>query len=290
MIAFRVGATDAELLEKEFAPVFVMEDLVNLGFAQIYLKLMIDGLSSQPFSATTLPPIAQPDSSFVKEIIDASREQFARPRSMVEEVIAAFHEPTPKPAVQKSPSPAINKKDDKMELPKTKPITSTPASVPNSVKVDQIRTQVKTELNSPQNLADLPKPADVDHLLKKENKIQDIAKKLGDYNSPKVVSENAVRPQVVTLSSLANRKPKIDHKVQTQKNVSDLKSALSAVLAKAKEGHKVEDKKVFEIKEQSKDIKNQNEDSSGNQIMANTIVSPDKPKEVPEEVLNKILN
>ena len=56
MVTFRVGAFDAEVLEKEFAPVFTAEDLVNLGFTQIYLKLMIDGVSSQPFSATTMAP------------------------------------------------------------------------------------------------------------------------------------------------------------------------------------------------------------------------------------------
>jgi hypothetical protein len=51
LITFRVGATDAEVFEKEFAPKFLAEDLVNLGFAQIYLRLMIDGIGSQPFSA-----------------------------------------------------------------------------------------------------------------------------------------------------------------------------------------------------------------------------------------------
>jgi hypothetical protein len=93
MIAFRVGATDAELMEKEFAPQFVIEDLVNLGFAQIYLKLMIDGLSSAPFSATTLPPIPHPDHSYMNEIIAASREQFSRPRAEVEEAVLKFHNP-----------------------------------------------------------------------------------------------------------------------------------------------------------------------------------------------------
>src|SRR6201999_92214 len=68
MIVFRVGAFDAEVLEKEFAPEFTAEDLVNLGFAQIYLKLMIDGVSSKPFSATTLPPIAKLEKNFKKEI------------------------------------------------------------------------------------------------------------------------------------------------------------------------------------------------------------------------------
>jgi len=53
MVTFRVGAFDAEVLEKEFAPQFTAEDLVNLGIYQIYLKLMIDGMPSKPFSAVT---------------------------------------------------------------------------------------------------------------------------------------------------------------------------------------------------------------------------------------------
>ena len=55
-VAFRVGPFDAETLETVFAPQFEATDLVNLGFAQIYLTLMIDGVGSPPFSATTLPP------------------------------------------------------------------------------------------------------------------------------------------------------------------------------------------------------------------------------------------
>ncbi len=84
MISFRVGAFDAELLEKEFAPQFTAEDMVNLGFTQVYLKLMIDGVSSQPFSATTLAPIVNPDKSYKKEVIRSSQEQFGRPRAEVE--------------------------------------------------------------------------------------------------------------------------------------------------------------------------------------------------------------
>lgn len=51
IISFRVGATDAEYLAKEFFPVFSERDLVNLPRFAIYLKLMIDGTASQPFSA-----------------------------------------------------------------------------------------------------------------------------------------------------------------------------------------------------------------------------------------------
>jgi hypothetical protein len=91
-IAFRVGAFDAEVLEKEFAPVFTAEDLVNLGSYQIYLKLMIDGIGSQPFSARTLPPITLQDHTFVKEIIANSRQSFARPKAVVEKEISDWHE------------------------------------------------------------------------------------------------------------------------------------------------------------------------------------------------------
>jgi hypothetical protein len=55
-ICFRVGLTDAEILEKEFAPEIHASDLVRLPNHQIYLRLMIDGVVSRPFSADTLPP------------------------------------------------------------------------------------------------------------------------------------------------------------------------------------------------------------------------------------------
>jgi len=53
IICFRLGANDAALLETEFFPVFELIDLVHLPRYAIYLKLMIDGTTSQPFSALT---------------------------------------------------------------------------------------------------------------------------------------------------------------------------------------------------------------------------------------------
>lgn len=55
LICFRVGATDAEFLAKEFHPTLDEIDLVNLPRYSMYLKLMIDGATSQPFSASTIP-------------------------------------------------------------------------------------------------------------------------------------------------------------------------------------------------------------------------------------------
>lgn len=56
LIAFRVGPEDAPLIAREFAPAFNVTDLISLPNRHIYLKLMIDGAPSQPFSATTLHP------------------------------------------------------------------------------------------------------------------------------------------------------------------------------------------------------------------------------------------
>jgi len=54
LISFRVGPEDASVLAKEFQPVFEVEDLMNLPNRDLYLKLMIDGAPSRPFSARTL--------------------------------------------------------------------------------------------------------------------------------------------------------------------------------------------------------------------------------------------
>ncbi len=91
MVTFRVGAYDAEVLEKEFMPQFSATDIVSLGRFQAYMKLMIDGVSSTPFSAGTLPRIAKPEYTFRNEIIEHSRRMFARPRIEVEEEIKAWH-------------------------------------------------------------------------------------------------------------------------------------------------------------------------------------------------------
>lgn len=86
-IVFRVGANDAEWLEKEFEPEFLANDLVNLGKYNIYLKLMIDGVASRAFSAATLPPYPIPEGDMAEEIIKEGRQKFANPKAVVEKLI-----------------------------------------------------------------------------------------------------------------------------------------------------------------------------------------------------------
>ncbi len=90
VISFRVGPFDAEILETIFAPQFYAVDIVNLGFAQIYLSLMIDGIGSRPFSATTLPPIEAPSVSCRDMVVARSRDIFAVPRQTVEDNINSW--------------------------------------------------------------------------------------------------------------------------------------------------------------------------------------------------------
>lgn len=88
MIIFRVGADDADFLEKEFEPEFMAQDLVNLPNYHVYLKLMIDGVTSRPFSASTLPPIHVDVEANVREsIIKSSRALYTKKREDVEDEI-----------------------------------------------------------------------------------------------------------------------------------------------------------------------------------------------------------
>ncbi len=177
MIVFRVGAFDAEVLEKEFAPQFTMEDIVNLGFAQIYLKLMIDGVSSQPFSATTLPPIPQATTSFVPQVIEMSRQQFASPRAEVEKNIVDWHAPIKAPTAQPRPkaAPAPIAESPKpapvsIPAPAPKPVTQVPPPPRPQPKgiTPESKNQLKDALASV--LKNMPKPEPKVEAKKEESK------------------------------------------------------------------------------------------------------------------------
>jgi len=139
MIVFRVGAYDADVLEKEFYPTFTAEDLVNLGLRQIYLKLMIDSVTSAPFSATTLAPIEPPEDSNVDEIIEFSRKTFAKPRNEVEKTITDWHE-----------EGRVEEKAPIKQPPPYRPTTAKSAPVKQSPKPIDIRGYKQPTTNNQQ--------------------------------------------------------------------------------------------------------------------------------------------
>jgi len=199
MIVFRVGADDAELLEKEFAPVFTAVDLVNLGLRQIYLKLMIDSVTSQPFSASTLPPIPQPSITYSKEIIENSRKIFANERRVVEKAIVDWHDQgktlatAPKESVIKYP-----KKEGPHVLD---PRSITPTAAPGTA------TSVQP---IPVTLAPVaPK------LLKKEEptvSLKEIKKKEDNQRKSDEKNVSALRD---ALKAIAKEQPTINNKQET---------------------------------------------------------------------------
>ena len=270
MIVFRVGATDAEALEKEFAPQFTMEDLVNLGQFQMYLKLMINGLTSAPFSATSIGPIPQPKISYVQDIIDASREQFARPRADVEVIINKFHEATSVPTKGKGEGKAdkprmtgdLRKPEQKVVQPApiitpitpvTAPVTTVaPIAVPVvstpktviEVKKPVVDSRPVVKFVPPQR-ATAPSPLLKESLAKIESSKHQPFKKAFETVKPIEIvktAEGVKQPEPVkpvslnTLNSAPSPKysPKADGKTQTVENVSQLKNALAAALAKGK--------------------------------------------------------
>ncbi len=88
MIVFRVGAEDAEFLEKEFQPDFMAADFVGLPKYNFYTKLLIDGVSSRPFSASSISPYQRDEKIHTDLIIENSRKTFGTPKDLVEEKIA----------------------------------------------------------------------------------------------------------------------------------------------------------------------------------------------------------
>ncbi len=131
-VAFRVGPFDAETLETVFTPRFLAADLVNLGFAQIYLTLMIDGIGSQPFSAVTLPPIDPPPVSCRDMVIAASRKNYTKPRAEVEVVVTALHTPTPVVKVEKKVASKAATRTTTESAPEKKTMNETTSSIVSS--------------------------------------------------------------------------------------------------------------------------------------------------------------
>jgi CxxC-x17-CxxC domain-containing protein len=137
IISFRVGAEDAEHLEKEFEPVFMLNDLVNLAKYNIYLKLMIDGIAGDAFSAVTLPPIDLFETSANElKVIRISRERYGKNRSEVEEKITRW-------------SGMFPDEDIKIIKMENQPGGNISYAIKKPVSLNQQEREIKTEENLP---------------------------------------------------------------------------------------------------------------------------------------------
>ncbi len=268
-IAFRVGPLDAELLEKIFTPTFTQEDLVGLGFAQIYLTLMIDGIGSPPFSATTLPPIVSLADSFKDQIIENSRRVYAAPREKVETEIVSWHQDTKK-------DESLGKASLKADWPKKERFEDRPKGNRQPDNRPKNQPPVDRALNRQEikKRDDSYKPEPVNHTLKTNvNQSQ---------NGQRIIPQSTI-----SLSALKNNKDK-----SSGHNRESLRSALKDILATVKnneEDIQLKPKESEPVKENflTKEQKNLADDVLPS---LSPKISLDKKSEVPEEVLRKMLS
>ncbi len=89
MMAYKIGAPDAEFLQKEFQPVFSDQDLINIDVRKAVVKLSINGQPSRPFSLTAADPISTypEDKRLAQAIIQLSRLRHSRDRKFVDREI-----------------------------------------------------------------------------------------------------------------------------------------------------------------------------------------------------------
>lgn len=142
IVTFRVGAEDAEYLEKWFAPDFMAPDIQNLGKYSIYIKLMVNGITTKGFSASTLPPLPKMEESHLDEIIAWSRQAYGTPRDVVEQKIASWAGPSlagpAQPAQHRpaGPRPSGPRRDNRPN-PKPRPVQTNPT--PSAVSLEALK-------------------------------------------------------------------------------------------------------------------------------------------------------
>lgn len=259
MIVFRVGSFDAEIFEKEFSPTFYADDIVNLDFTQIYLRLMIDGVGSQPFSATTLPPIKEQEVSFRDEILEASRKSFGRSKTEVEKQIIEWNDKSFKVPKEKKTMTV----DDKKRVT----VKKSPQGTYQSIS----QTSQKTPLASPQGSYQKTIPTTQQRTTapRVDKKVQETEVKPQLEGDVSLKDALAGAMKEVPKQTFAKEEKKeirktqktINKEIDTE-NKNKLKDALSGVLN--------------EQKEKEKEAKKEEEKSKAN--------------EVPEKVLRDLLS
>jgi len=196
LVAFRVGATDAAYLEKEFEPVFTQNDLINLDNRHIYLNMLIDGVTTVPFSAMTLdsPEISEDLSSVITAV---SREKYGTPREKVEEDVRHWYNVD-------SVIAGVNANESdtsKIVNPHRTPETKTEVKPENKSEPQKEIDAKPKEVSAPEKKEDKPKREEVRHEQKQNKpeiqntqKTQTFAEKLSKEDLRKIINETT-RPQ-----------------------------------------------------------------------------------------------
>jgi hypothetical protein len=271
MIVFRVGSYDAEVLEKEFAPQFTMEDIVNLGQFQLYLRLMIDGVGSQPFSARNLPPIPEPPISFMSQVLESSRAQFGQIRSIVEEQVrkqTSSEELARQGSEKRADAEPRREYSENVARPQTAP----PQNKPREVRQEESRPPqrsagpARNENRDRRGERPAPPPDEADGF-------QGLAalKSLASSKAQGAVSRSGNPPEKKGI---------------TQESRNDLKAALAAVMGGAPAAPKPEKKEEKPAPKAAAPVQVEKKPEPRPEIPK---TEKQEAREVPEDVLKKIL-
>jgi hypothetical protein len=233
MIAFRVGATDAEQLEKEFAPAFTADDIVNLGARQIYLRLSIDGVGSKPFSSRTMAPIVDDDIDYVPAMIASSRAQYAKEKKVVEDEIATWYEPIIKRDMSNNSNiKKTSSAEDRFKNKEEK-------YIPEYKKEDKLVPRQEHK-----RVEKLEKETEVELAPKPEYKKAEYSLKLKKDIDKERVSEQSIEKKTETEKSLEYSEGKLVEEVKEKPNLA-LRHALSGAMS-----IKIEQNKTEKIKQE----------------------------------------
>ena len=118
MQSFKVGAPDAEFLEKEYAPVLSTEDIVGIANYKAYVKLNIDNATTRAFSMNMIFTKDYQNKKIVPILKEYSGKKYGRKREFVDAEMEA----------RLGMSTDETKLPEATAVPPTEAITSTPAA------------------------------------------------------------------------------------------------------------------------------------------------------------------
>ena len=203
LISFRVGATDAGYLEKEFDPVFTQNDIINLDNRHIYLNMLVDGVTTVPFSAMTL------DSEKVEEdltsvVIAVSREKYGHPVAEVEEKIRAWYN------VDSVIAGVNANESEKTKIVTPKKVESKPTASEQTKAPEEKTNNInkpKADTGKTQTFAEKISKDDLKKIISEVTKPQ----KVGETAEPKAVKQEEASPAPVEATPETPKVNKVEH-------------------------------------------------------------------------------
>lgn len=195
VVAHRVGTADAEVLEKQFRPIFDIDDLQQLPNANSVVRMLIGGVPTQPFSMADLPILGHSNKQLEEALKQLSAAKFGRPKAQVEAEIfkRLATQPAPKPAFggigapfgspgQAAAKPTASSQSSFLDewLAKRKATTPSASTPPKAT-----------------TLADQPAPQPVSNDVKLDSRSTSVPDAAGANEAPRNISSNAIDAQEV---------------------------------------------------------------------------------------------